>query len=293
MRVLGSRTYYWQYGDPDASDAIVVVHGFRGDHHGLEQVIAQLAPARIIAPDLPGFGESEPLPGRTHDLGAYATWLTALVESLAIRGRVTLLGHSFGSIVASAAVSSHLTVDSLVLINPIAAPALRGPRGVLTRLAVFYYWLGAVLPPPLGFALLKNRVIVRVTSLAMVKTRVPALRRWIHDQHDRYFSAFASREVVLESFRASIGNDVSEFAGQITVPTLLIAAERDDITTVAKQRELARLFPDATLHVIDGVGHLIHYETPAAAAALIRTFLSEPRLGASYFAAAAPGEGDR
>lgn len=271
--LLGSHTCYWEYGDPNADDAIVVVHGFRGDHHGLEPVIAQLGPVRIIAPDLPGFGESEPLAGRIHDLDAYAAWLRALVESLDIRGRLTVLGHSFGSIVAAATVASGLRVDSLVLVNPIAAPALSGPRGVLTRLAVFYYWLGATLPPRLGFALLKNRVIVRATSVAMVKTKVRSLRRWIHGQHDQYFSAFASREVVLEAFRASISNDVSEFAGQITAPTLLIAAERDDITTVAKQHELADRFPDATLHVIDGVGHLVHYETPAAAAALIRSFL--------------------
>lgn len=286
--MLGSRTRYWEYGDPQSADVIVVVHGFRGDHHGLEPVIAQLAQARIIAPDLPGFGESEPLAGRAHTLDAYSAWLTAFVESLHIRGRVTVLGHSFGSTVASAAVASSLSVDSLVLINPIAAPALSGPRGVLTRLAVFYYWLGATLPSRLGFALLKNRVIVRVTSLAMVKTRVPSLRRWIHDQHDEYFSAFANREVVLEAFRASISNDVSKFASQISVPTLLIAAERDDITTVAKQRELADNFPQATLHVIDGVGHLIHYETPAAAAMLIRNFLD-----AEYFTADAPGEATR
>lgn len=277
--LLGSRTHYWEYGDPHAADAIVVVHGFRGDHHGLEPVIAHLAhlgPVRIIAPDLPGFGESEPLVDRTHDLDSYVTWLAALVRSLGIRGRLTVLGHSFGSIVAAATVASGVPVDALILVNPIAAPALSGPRGVLTRLAVFYYWLGATLPPGPGFALLRNRLIVRVTSLAMVKTRVRSLQRWIHDQHDRYFSAFANREVVLEAFRASISNDVSEFAHRITAPTLLIAAERDDITTVAKQHELAGRFPDATLRVIDGVGHLVHYETPAAAAALISAFLGAP-----------------
>jgi hypothetical protein len=34
----------------------------------------------------------------------------------------------------------------VILVNPIGAPALEGPRGVLTRLAVLYYCLGARLP---------------------------------------------------------------------------------------------------------------------------------------------------
>jgi pimeloyl-ACP methyl ester carboxylesterase len=188
-----------------------------------------------------------------------------------------ILGHSFGSIVVSATVAGGLRADDVVLVNPIAAPALSGPRGILTRLAVFYYWAGAKLPERLGFALLRNRVIVRVTSLAMVKTKDPELRRWIHNQHDRYFSAFSDRRVVLEAFRASVGNDVSEFAADIPERTLLIAAEKDDITTVAAQQRLQKLFPDATLQVIDKVGHLIHYEVPAIAAAHLQSFLDEEK----------------
>ncbi|MEB0222341.1 alpha/beta fold hydrolase, partial [Pseudomonas sp. AB12(2023)] len=113
----------------------------------------------------------------------------------------------------------------------------------------FYYWSAAALPERLGFALLRNRVIVRVMSIAMAKTRDPALRRWIHNQHDRYFSAFSDRRVVLEAFRASVGSDVSEFAARIPQRTLLIAADKDDITPVEAQYRLRALFPDARLYV--------------------------------------------
>jgi len=275
--VLGSTTRYWEYGDPQSAVTIVAVHGFRGDHHGLEPVIAQLSGFRIISPDLPGFGESEPLVGLTHDIDGYRRWLTAFVAAVPPTGRFVILGHSFGSIVVSATVAGGLRADDVVLVNPIAAPALSGPRGILTRLAVFYYWAGAKLPERLGFALLRNRVIVRVTSVAMVKTKDPELRRWIHNQHDRYFSAFSSRSVVLEAFKASVGNDVSEFAAAIPERTLLIAAEKDDITTVAAQHRLQKLFPDATLQVIPNVGHLIHYEMPATAAAHLQSFLDEEK----------------
>ncbi len=275
VSVLGSATRYWEYGDLRSPTTIVAVHGFRGDHHGLEPVIAQLGGFRIISPDLPGFGESEPLVGLTHDIDGYRRWLSEFVAAVAPTGRFVLLGHSFGSIVVSATMAGGLHADDVVLVNPIAAPALKGPRGILTRLAVFYYWAGAKLPERLGFALLRNRVIVRVMSLAMVKTKDRHLRRWIHNQHDRYFSAFSNRRVVLEAFKASVGNDVSEFAARIAARTLLIAAEKDDITTVAAQHRLQTCFPDATLHVIPDVGHLIHYEMPAAAAAHLQSFLDE------------------
>jgi len=270
--VLGSDTRYWEYGERGDGPTLVLVHGFRGDHHGLEPVVAFLPGVHIVSPDLPGFGASTPLGEVRHDIAGYGRWLADFVAALDAE-RIVLVGHSFGSIVVAGAVASGLSVERVVLINPIAAPALAGPRGVLTRLAVFYYWLSAVLPERLGFGLLRNRVIVRIMSLAMVKTRRPALRRFVHDQHDRYFSAFADRRVVLEAFRASVGEDVSEFAARIPMPTLLVAADRDDITPVLAEVRLQHLFPDASLKIISGVGHLIHYEKPREAAAYILRFL--------------------
>jgi pimeloyl-ACP methyl ester carboxylesterase len=277
--VLGSTTRCWIYGPADASTTILAVHGFRGDHHGLEPIVAQLPGIRIVSPDLPGFGESTPLREGAHDIAGYRAWLSGLVDRLGLGSDFVLLGHSFGSIVASAAMAGGgsvppLPASKLVLVNPIAAPALAGPRGVLTRLAVLYYRLGAVLPERLGFGLLRNRVIVRGMSVAMAKTKDAALRRWIHAEHDRYFSGFADRRTVLEAFRASVSSDVSHFAADIAVPTLLVAADRDDITDVAAQHRLAARFPKAELVVLSDVGHLIHYEKPVEAANAIRRFLA-------------------
>lgn len=272
VEVLGSETAYWEYGHADARTTLLLVHGFRGDHHGLEPVVANLSGIRVIAPDLPGFGETPPIPGRAHDLELYAQWLRRFAQEVAPGAPV--LGHSFGSIVASAAVADGLQTDRLVLVNPIGAPALEGPRGVLTRLAVFYYRAAARLPARVGDALLRNRVIVRGMSVAMVKTRQPLLRRFVHDQHDRYFSRFADRDVLLQAFVASVSHDVREFAPRISQPTLLVAAQLDDITPIEAERALRTLFRDAELVEIPGVGHLIHYETPEPAAAAITRFLA-------------------
>lgn len=271
--VLGGTTAYWVYGDDDAASTIVAVHGFRGEHHGLDPVVAHLPGIRVISPDLPGFGETAPLAERSHDLETYAQWLRAFVEAVA-PGAV-VLGHSFGSIVSAAAVAGGLETPKLILVNPIGAPALEGPRGILTRLAVFYYLAGAKLPRAIGEGLLRNGLIVRVMSNAMAKTRDPELRRFVHEQHDEYFSRFADRDVLHEAFVTSVSHDVREFAPRITQPTLLIAAEKDDITPIEAERHLATLFPDAELVEIPDVGHLIHYETPQAAASAIRGFLGE------------------
>jgi pimeloyl-ACP methyl ester carboxylesterase len=279
LAVSGTTTAYWVYGDPDAARTLVAVHGFRGDHHGLELVaqrIVERDPAvRVVAPDLPGFGASAPLAGE-HSVTGYGAWLGAFVDALGLDAP-DVLGHSFGSIVTSHAVAGGLPVRRLVLANPIGAPALSGPRGVLTQLAVFYYWAGSRLPERLGFALLKTRIVTRIMSVTMAKTRDRTLRRWIHDQHDRYFGAFADRGVVLQAFRASVSHDVREVARGIRVPTLLVAATLDDITPIEAQRELVREFPDARLVELDGVGHLVHYERPDETAAAAVAFLGDER----------------
>lgn len=275
--VLGSTTHSWEYGPSNASRTLVVVHGFRGDHHGLEAVAAHLISLdddlRVVAPDLPGFGTSEPLRDADHDIHGYAAWLTAFRAAVGEPERDAVLGHSFGSIVVSAALAAGMPASRVVLVNPIAAPALSGPNGIGTRLAIFYYWLGSRLPERLGFGVLRWRVVTRGMSVFMAKTRDSDLRRWIHNQHDLYFGAFANRSVVLDAFKASVSHDVSEYAASIHAPVRLIAAEKDEITPVAEQYRLLERFSDASLLVLPAVGHLIHYERPAETASDILTFL--------------------
>jgi pimeloyl-ACP methyl ester carboxylesterase len=271
----GTCVRYWEYpGHDDGAPTLLVIHGFRGDHHGLELVVDQLPGYRVIAPDLPGFGESEPLASGNHDIEGYTRFLHSLAGALELGPQTYILGHSFGSIVVSHYLAAQPgSFRAAILVNPISEPALQGPKAIASRLAGFYYLAGAKLPERLGLGLLRNRVIVRAMSMMMAKTRDPQLRSYIHAQHDSYFSAFANRRVVLEAFRASSSADVAQVAGQLDLPVLLIAGERDDIGSVPSQRKLAAAIPGARLEVIPAVGHLIHYETPAPAAAYIRDFI--------------------
>ncbi len=206
----------------------------------------------------------------------YGAFISGFMAALGLGPDTVLLGHSFGSIVAAHFVAAHPgTVTPLILINPIAAPALEGPKGIMTKLAVLYYRLAARLPRTLGLALLRSPLIVRVMSEAMAKTGDKDLRRFIHGQHHSYFSAFADRDSLLESFTASVSSHVAEVAAKLTLPVLLVAGEKDEIATLPDQHHLATLLPDGVLKVIPGVGHLIHYETPGPAAGFIRSFLKD------------------
>ncbi|MEV7662277.1 alpha/beta hydrolase [Paenarthrobacter sp. NPDC089316] len=279
VQVDGSNVAYWTYEPVSATAAtrtILVIHGFRGDHHGLVRVADQLPEMRLIMPDLPAFGSSEPFVGDEHTVERYGDFIAAFMAALDLGPDTVLLGHSFGSIVASHFAATHPgTVYPLILINPIAAPALEGPKGIMTKLAVLYYQVSTKLPRRVGLAVLRNRAIVRIMSITMAKTKDKNLRRFIHGQHDAYFSAFADRKSLLESFKASVSGNVAEVAGQLRLPVLLVAGEKDEIATLPSQHKLMKRLPEAKLEVIPDVGHLIHYETPVPAAAAIRTFLEE------------------
>jgi len=285
VALRGGRARLWVYGPDDARHRIVFLHGLRGDHHGLEPIVAHLDDVQVVVPDLPGFGASPPLPSDAHDVEGYAAWTRDLLAAVASRGEVVLAGHSFGSIVAAAALTEPVepagqageaapAVRGLVLVNPIAASALAGPRRFLTGLTVLYHRVAAALPERAGTALLRHRLMTRIASVAMATTRDATLRRWIHTEHDRYFSTFADRRTLLEAFHASVRHDVGQFTTGIPVPTLLVAGDRDDIAPLAAQRVLAERFADARLAVVSGTGHLAHYEAPAAVAREIATFLA-------------------
>lgn len=272
--VLGSECTWWEIG-PSAGEAratVVLVHGFRGTHHGLLPVVERLPDVRFLAPDLPGFGESQPLESG-HTLDDYSTWLEAFLQLVDPDGTAIVLGHSFGSLVISRRPTA-IGDRRLVLVNPIAAPALEGQQAILTKLAIFYYWLGSKLPAPAGRVLLSHPLITRVMSEVMAKTTSKPLRAWIHAEHERHFSDFSDRDTLLAAFRASVSDSVLAHASELPSSTVLIAGALDDIAPLEAQLELARL-AGLPLHVIAGTGHLVHYETPIAAARLLSEFIDE------------------
>lgn len=292
-------TRYWQYGKgmndgtfPEGSYPVLLVHGFRGDHHGLEIIanyLLKLIPnVSIISPDLPGFGRSADLPESApgeDSIDAYVAWLQDFVERTNPLGLpLHVVGHSFGSIVTSAFAAAHpASLALLSLINPISEPALEGSQRVASRLASLYYRAGAALPEKIGYPLLRSQLITRASSEVMMRTKDRAMRRFINGQHAAYFGSFGSRRGVLSAYEASITHTAAEYAAAIRVPVQMLVAEDDDLGTPETARAMyatltSRDLPATStgarerLDMITEVGHLIHYETPHLAAELIADF---------------------
>jgi pimeloyl-ACP methyl ester carboxylesterase len=273
--ILGSRTKFWDFGPEDARDIVVLAHGYRGDHHGLEAVIAQLHGIRIISPDLPGFGGSTPLTDAPHSIQGYGRWLGDFLDALDLPVSPVVLGHSFGSMIASHAIADGLQVRALILVNPITTdPKIAAGRGITNATRAFY-GVTRAMPQAVARVWLGNWLIVQFMSMSLVNTPDRMLRRWIHEEHHRYFNGFADARSVAEAFSASVSTDVLAAARRVTVPTVLIAGERDRIAPVEGQRAALDIFPDARLVVLPGTGHLAHYETPGLVADAIRGFLAE------------------
>ena len=276
ISVSGSVCVYYEYPAlSERAKTIVMIHGYRGNHRGLEAIVGGLGNFRVIVPDLPGFGESEQLQSR-HSLDSYANWLDNFLNQLGITSQVNLVGHSFGTLVVGKYASTRLC-RSIVFINPVSAPALQGPRAFLTRITSLFYHLSNLLPESIGGWLLKSPVAVMIMSSVMAKTKDRVLRSWIHKQHLSNFSDFASVRVATEGYDASISTDLSAMAPSITSPVLVVAAELDDITAIDRQREVVKHYPTARLVEIDSVGHLVHYEAPQQAARHIASFVEEAK----------------
>ncbi|GAA1543552.1 alpha/beta hydrolase [Brevibacterium picturae] len=279
--VGGHPTAAWLHSPgPNASTVarpVLMVHGFRGDHHGMDLIAGAIRDRDVIVGDLPGFGLTPPLPSGL-SLDSYCDHLAGLVAEVTRRWQVApiVLGHSFGSIlVAHMAARRPSTAAELILINPITTPALEGSAKVLTALTRFYYSLGARLPETIGHQLLANPVIVRLMSEVMATSRDRGLRRYIHDQHARHFSTFSDRTSLAAAFDVSVAHTVTEVAGQLRMPTLVIAGDKDAIAPIAATRAFAAGLADAQFIELPGVGHLVHYERPDEAASAIMVFCQD------------------
>jgi pimeloyl-ACP methyl ester carboxylesterase len=272
-QILGTTTAYWEY-NPDKPTTLILIHGFRGTHHGLLKIAELLPEYRLIIPDLPGFGASEALTSG-HGIGDYVEWLFQFRQVVDPETPSSyIIGHSFGSIIVSHYASLHpSTVSKLTIINPIGAPALEGEQRLLTQLAILYYWLGRKLPARAARAWISLKPITKITSITMRKTKDRQIRKFIDEQHYTHFSSFANPTQLSEAFKTSVSHDVSQVAEHLTMPTLMIVGEKDVITALNKQHELHAKIGNAELTIIPDVGHLTHYETPSQVASAIRKFI--------------------
>jgi pimeloyl-ACP methyl ester carboxylesterase len=106
----------------------VFLHGWALGQHTYRDVIERIAAegVRVIAPSMPGFGDTGELPNASFSLSGYAAWVADLLDALEIDEPAVLVGHSFGGGVATRFAHDHpQRTRSLVLVNSVGGSSWR------------------------------------------------------------------------------------------------------------------------------------------------------------------------
>jgi pimeloyl-ACP methyl ester carboxylesterase len=220
--------------DVDA-DPVVLVHGIGVSSRYFAPLGRELGRyARVVAPDLPGFGGS-PRRGDPLSIREHAEVVAALVEELGLE-RPLLVGHSMGAqVVVEVALRRPELVGGLVLLGPVVDPTARSTVRQALRLL-----LDTTREPPRG-VLLQIREWLRTGVRWFVRTLGPM------------------RDYPLEQHLPLLG-----------VPVTLARGARDPVAPSGYLRDLATRTPDARLVEVPGTAHLVMYSRPEVIAALCR-----------------------
>jgi pimeloyl-ACP methyl ester carboxylesterase len=279
VTVAGVNCDYWFYpaqvDNPEQAPNVLLAHGYRGTHKGLESFAGGFEKFNVYAPDLPGFGSSEPLLVK-HTLNNYVQWFQEFLSVVTVPDPI-LIGHSFGTLIVSATEAKFGLSKALVCINPVAGGVSKGLSGFLLQFVKGYYWVAHVIPKSMGLWMLKTRLLVDSMSSYTTKSQDKALRHWIKFQHRDHFNSFANSDVIWESYIASIKNTMQPYVDSIKKPILLVAAELDEITPISAVEQIAKRMPKSHVHEIRNCGHLVHYEAADETVLAISNFIQENR----------------
>jgi pimeloyl-ACP methyl ester carboxylesterase len=263
MKFVTLSTTKLAYVDRGAGIPVLLVHGFPLDHTMWAAQIDALANhARVIAPDLRGFGQSSLGPG--DEAGAvsmerYADDLAELLDALAISEPVVLAGFSMGGYVAWQFVSKYPErLRALVQCDTRAAADDEEARaGRLKMAASVADWGSGRVAEMMGPRLFAS------SSFQQQPDTVAEVRRVVEQTSPAAIAA-AQRGMAARP-------DMIGLLPTIRVPTLIIVGEHDVISPPAEMKSIAEAISGAVFAVIPDAGHMTTMERPEAVnAALVR-----------------------
>jgi pimeloyl-ACP methyl ester carboxylesterase/putative sterol carrier protein len=249
---------------------VILLHGLGGTKLSYLPLLGPLAQRhRVIAPDLPGHGESTK--PRADYTPAYFAWvILGLLEALHAE-RVTLVGNSLGGRIAlEVASEAPARVASLVLMDP-AVAGIPWP---------FYARLLRIVPAGAGavpFPLRRRMVILGIRQLFGDPGRLPPPAYLAGaDEFVRIYRSRRARVALLSAIRGLAQDPVRPFWERIetvSAPTLIVWGQEDRLVPVLLGRRLASAMRHAELSVLPGVGHVPQFEVPDLTRDLVRGFL--------------------
>jgi pimeloyl-ACP methyl ester carboxylesterase len=228
---------------------------------------------RLLALDLPGFGDS-PLPeSGVVSIASYARLLERLLDEREIES-ATLLGNSMGGLIAAElALASPQRVERLVLVSP-AGVSTHGYRGsaraasTLRRLqplvASRAAWLAA------NADLVAARPRLRAAFLKLVVRHPERLPAPLAAEQLRG----AGKPGFVSALESTQSYELRSRLREIVCPSLIVWGEDDHVISPRDAEIFAELMPSSRKVIFADTGHMAMLERPAAFNALLTDFLS-------------------
>jgi pimeloyl-ACP methyl ester carboxylesterase len=276
----GTVLYAEEFGQTDAP-AIVFAHGWTEALRFWTPVISHLQDSglRLIAYDLRGHGRSAPATGGDYALERFGEDVEAMVRFADAGDRhVTVVGHSLGAMSVAAWAARH------------------DPREHARAAALVNTGLGDLLAGHHLFGDLAKIFNHPRTSRAMMgaRLRVPSVSSPVQQALIRYAAfgpdatpaqvAFYERMLIdcRSDARAAIGVALSDMdlwhaVDKLTIPTLVVAGDRDRLTPPALARRIHEELPHRTgLIELPDTGHMSPLERPRELSAALSRLVREP-----------------
>jgi len=233
---------------------VLVLHGAGVDHREAEACFEPALAARDgyrrIYPDLPGMGRT-PAPASLRSANDVLDMLLAVAEDVAGSDAVLVVGHSAGAYYAQGIAARR---PDLVAGLALVCPVLAGIRDVPEHHAV-------VAAADLGDDGFRDYFVVQTPAMLDRYERFVAPAIALADQ--------SAIERIGEHWELDTA-DGPAYPG----PTLVVAGRQDSIVGYAAATDLLDHYPQATLAVLDGVGHALPHEQPSVLAALLDDWLA-------------------
>ena len=216
--------------------------------------------------DMPGYGASEQADGQDVSIGMQTRVFADLLGHWGV-DKPDVVAHDIGGAVALRAMLLHgVRYRRLALVDPVALRPWGSPffRLVRDHSAVFER-----LPATLHAALVR----AYIDEASSPGLRVDVLDQLVEPWLGAVGQAAFYRQIAQADQRFT--DEIQDRYGSITVPVLVCWGRDDAWIPWNRGDELAAMIPNARFELIEGSGHLVQEDAPAALIELIQQFLGE------------------